>query len=600
METAVEDPPKKAILRPKGRPKKDSVSPSALKEKPFPGPPRATEKHGIVPADKFWGYRKSLPPEYLDRLTYYVYREWPKLDFLQNLTLDELEEIRQKKRQKPVKYIGQYADLDPDNWRNELLRYHGSGDFKIYMNDTGVRGNPALKATVICRTWISLRDDEMPPIISDLSILDLNDPINTSYIQQLRMKGVVIPGDAPQTAKEETDDMATNIAVETLAKLAEQGSKPSVDNTANMLQEMLRQSEARHQREIEALTKRLESAEARPAPHDDLATTRAVIEMAKSVTQSAAPLAPPPPPQDNKMVDILMQMLKSTEERTLQERKLDAERHARDLEMLNKRLEAQELRAADLEKARLAQATATPGKSAIQEAISLVKALRGATEEINGGNEGTGNVWADLAGELGPRVLDTIGTVANAFKASTATAPQQQQAPATSNVPAIQQQAPQQQGDPQMNMILNMMKKPILGALRQGVPGHVFGAQIVAQYGEQPYRMATEKGESGLFQMLQSDGEFWGQLLQIGAPTVQSFITAFLNEEAVSAALQQMAAQQQQRPVQPPPAGRPANQPRPATVVDATPASGGRTIITGDGTPVKTKANGVPNVEGVA
>lgn len=595
METTPATSPPKMPKRPKGRPSKETNTEEVKRAKPFPEAPRSTIKNGTVPPEKFWAYRLQLPDEFLPRLSFYVYREWPKTDVYRNFTAQELADIKSGRRKKPIKYIGQYPDIDPNDWRNQLLRYHGSGVYKVMLNDAGVRGNKELQRGNICSTLIELRDSEFMPIIEDLSILDLDDPANNSYINELRMKGVTIPGDITLPREEPEEDMANTIAVETLAKLAEQGRQPTVDNSSALLQDMMRQQEARHAREVEEFRKRLEIAEAKPVPHDDLATTRAVIEMARSVIPAPAP----PPPQDNKMVEILMQMLKQNEERALQHEKLEAERHARDLDMLNKRLEAQEARAAALEAARLAQATQPQGKSAIQDALSLVKALRGATEEINGGDAGSGNPWVDLATELGPRVLDTAATIANAFKGTPAAAPTQQQTSAPS-VPSIQQAPQQQSGDPQMNMMLNMMKAPILNSLKNGVPGHVFAAQMVAQYGEPAYRAATEKGEAGLLQILQSDSQFWGQLLQIGAGPVQNFVTAFLNEQAVSEALQAMAAQQQQRPMTPPPAGRPANQPRPATVVDATPQTGGRKIFTGDGTAVQTKANGVPATEGAA
>ena len=247
METEVEEAPKPARAalhhaptRPKGRPKKDSIPPEAATAKPFPNPPRALLKGGIVSPEKFMDYRRTLGGEFLERITFYVNREWPKLDFYQHFTEKEMEEIRQKKRAKPVKYVGQYADINPDNWRDEILRYHGSGDYKIYLNDTGVRGNPSLKSRNICKTVVSIRDDEFPPVMDEhLHVLDWKDPINNSFIQQLRGKGVVPPGETPNK-KEETDDMATNVAVETLAELAKQGSKPhapAADNTA-IFQEM--------------------------------------------------------------------------------------------------------------------------------------------------------------------------------------------------------------------------------------------------------------------------------------------------------------------------------------------------------------------------
>jgi len=561
----------------------------------------------------------KLPDNFRERVVVYVNREWPVLNHYQNFTAEEIAQIKRGDRKKPIEYVGKYIWLDPTNWRNELLRYHGSGDYKIYLNDGGVRGNPSLKAVNVCRTIVQVRDDEYPPVIEDLSILDLSDPLNQSFIQTLRSKGVLLPGDVP---KGDTEDMASSVAVEKLADALVEQSKqkqaPPVDTNipawfTQMLtttEERHRQdkqlSEERHARELEALTKRMEQQEkvAQERGRDPLETTRAVVEMAKAVTQSTTPAAHS---GESQMITLLTQMLQAEKTGRLEELKLAESRHAREMEAINKRLEAQEARAAAVEAARLQQLQQPPtqGKSAIQEAISLVKALKGATEEFNGDTGGgSGNPWVDLATELGPRVLDTIGTVTSAIS-NRAPAPQQQQ-------PGIQQQPgvapqPQQQQEPsevnQMQMYARTIRQPLIAALQNNTPGHAFAGMLIVQYSEAAYQYLVQQGEQGVMQILQSAPEVWGDVQRFGVKVPQ-FLNEFLDAQA---AMQQAERIRQggRPPVAPVPQSQPspaarAPQPRTVTVdAQAAPTAGGRTIITGDGTSVKTKpvVNG-PVVDG--
>ena len=612
MQTAQQEP----VPNDKTRARRDSKStnsPSATRIKPFPTAPKSSIKHGSVPQEQFWAYRKALPVDFHDRMVFYVYRDWPVLDVYRTCSQEDLAAMRAKKKRDPIKYIAKYADIDPDDWRNHLLRFHGSGVYKINLNDSGVRGREG----EICRTVVELRDNEFSPVV-DLDILDMADPANASFINDLRMKGITLPGDLPKN--EGTDDMASSVAVETLANALVEQSKtkqappPPVDNTAaTMLSDLLRQSEARHlkelelaeqrhTRELDALTKRMEAQEksVQDRGRDPLETTRSVIEMAKQVSSPA--VAP-----DNKMVDILMQLLKSTEERAIQDRKLDADRHAQTLEALNRRLEAQEKRAADLEAARLAQ-PATQSKSAIQEAISLVKALRGATDELAGdAGGGTGNPYVDAAMELGPKLFDTITTVASTFR-NTPPAPAQQQA---SQQPGIAAQQPQPTALTAEEQMVERIKAQLLQALGQNMNGAMFGGGIMFEYGDMVYNHLRNLGENGLMTMCQQNPEYWAQIQRVGA-RVPQFLAEFLDGAAVIERFQAIQAGQGRGPVaqsQPSPAASSRPAPRancsrryspviitdpPAAVPLPAQQQGGRTIIK-EGGPVK--VNG-PVVDG--
>lgn len=608
---ALEDPaiepevkPKRPTKRSKGRPKKGEIDTAAAQlERPFPAPPKSIVKDGIIPPEKFWKYRRDLPEEFLPRLSFYIYREWPKTDVCRNWTKEMHAQVRAHTRKMPIKYTAQYADLDPEGWWNQLINAHGSGQYLIRLNDCGVAGNKDIKKGTVCKTVVDCFDDDFLPVIEDLSIVCFEDPANARYVNDLRMKGVSIPGDKPA---EETDDMAANAAVEKLADALVEQSKTKTpatapDNTmANMFSDLLRQSEARaikqeelrearHQREMEILTKRLEAAESavkeRHGTVDPMEMTRSVVEMARTVASSSGTSQPDP------MREILLEMVRSGETRHLKELELSETRHAREMETMNKRLDAEAAARAAAETARQQQIAQPAGKSAIHDAIALVKALKGATEEINGDTSaGSGNVWVDLASEHLPRVLDTISNVATAIKTpavgtSALQAPNGQQAAAPQNPPQEQSEVNQ------AAMYARAIEPHLIEALQNGVPGETFAGFFIVNYQEQTYQMLVQQGEAGIMNLLQSAPDVWGKVQRYAA-RVPEFLRGFLNVEAAMEAAQRIRAGQT-RPMQPPPAGRPANQPRPVTIENEPSApGGGRTVIRGDGQTVKTRPNG--------
>ena len=123
--------PKPAREARKGRPSKQEIADSAEQIKSaraFPEPPRSTIKNGAIPSEKFWDYRAKLPAEFLPRLTFYIYREWPKLDMFRGWTPQMHAELKARTRKRPKRYIAKYADIDHKDWRNQLLQFHGSGN----------------------------------------------------------------------------------------------------------------------------------------------------------------------------------------------------------------------------------------------------------------------------------------------------------------------------------------------------------------------------------------------------------------------------------------------------------------------------------------
>lgn len=192
---------------------------------PFPPYPRPKSKGGNVPWEEGIAYWRGLPPEFIERSSFYVIREWPALDRLQELTPEELELIRLKQRREPFKNIDKrYQPFEETDTRMAFLRRYGSGDYKCYFNDIGVTGakDPLLKSRNLFKFIVSFHDPDFPPILDPsrpdkgIGILDLTHPANQSYISDLRMKGVLLPD-----KKAGDDNVATGEVISSMANRIE-------------------------------------------------------------------------------------------------------------------------------------------------------------------------------------------------------------------------------------------------------------------------------------------------------------------------------------------------------------------------------------------
>ncbi len=202
MEIDAEPKRKPPAKRTKGRPKKGEIDTTAARlERPFPAPPKSIIKNGTIPPEKFWQYRRDLPEQFLPRLSFYVYREWPKCDVYRHWTKEMHAELRAKTRKRPVKYTAQYADLDCEEWRNQIINAHGSGQYLIRLNDAGVAGNKEIEKGTVCKTIVDIHDDDFLPVIEDLSIVCVEDPANSRFLSDLRRRGISIPGEQPSSKR---------------------------------------------------------------------------------------------------------------------------------------------------------------------------------------------------------------------------------------------------------------------------------------------------------------------------------------------------------------------------------------------------------------
>jgi len=194
-------PPKRG----RGRPRKAVVAGSAPKagpEKKKPGRPPGTPGNGGVlggssrhfpkpivfhfkddnprdatKAPAFFQYMKRVAedPELAARMILYVYRGWPVMrpDSLQQ---DKTTEVFE------------YKDIE---------HRYGAGDYHFKLNDVELR-----KTVAMC-TAKGFRGEEYPSIV-DYTKVDLTDPLNQSWIERAKSRGIKFPG-AAETESEEAN-----------------------------------------------------------------------------------------------------------------------------------------------------------------------------------------------------------------------------------------------------------------------------------------------------------------------------------------------------------------------------------------------------------
>jgi hypothetical protein len=130
-------------------------------------------------APAFFQYMKrvSEDPELASRMILYVYRGWPVMrpdSLQQDKTTDVFE----------------YKDIE---------HRYGAGDYHFKLNDVELR-----KTVAMC-TAKGFRSEEYPTIV-DYTKVDLTDPLNQSWIERAKSRGIKFPGAA------ETEEQEANMA----------------------------------------------------------------------------------------------------------------------------------------------------------------------------------------------------------------------------------------------------------------------------------------------------------------------------------------------------------------------------------------------------
>jgi hypothetical protein len=368
MPTSTENPPKKTTKRgtklvqmepqtpfdtPKSPPETDDsppvearppVSKGSTNPKPFPIPPKATLKGGYCEEAVGMAYWRGIPEEFKDRLTVYINREHPVLNRMVEVTPEDVELMRQHKKRYPIKYIDLPPEPFSEDTAGEFLNRYGSGKYKVFVNDVGIKGAkaPDLQSRNLCKFMVKVYDSDTPPVLDPsrpdkgLGVLDWTHPDNQSYVAELRTRGIFPPDEKAG------DSVAESVVTTLVDKISDLSDRVGVHETDRL---------------VERIAEKMNGGQSRAS--ETLQIMQATKEMLTPSTAAATATTATPPPDpfeiaakmnaaraNDPMIPVLMQLLKDSQTAN------EAARQ-REYELLKER------------------ATAAPAKSFIDQALEL-------------------------------------------------------------------------------------------------------------------------------------------------------------------------------------------------------------------------------------
>jgi hypothetical protein len=548
---------------------------------------------------QFFAYWKALPKEFLDnRVSVYVYRVWPELDYTLALTPEERTLVERGEQAPPPTNIDILLEpWEPENWEQEIYHRWGAGIYHFNMNDAGQDGKKLCQCTVR-----ELTDKDTWPPQFDEKLLDLTHPNNASYIKWWRMKGGKLPDEiTKESAVAESQAVAamaqgmaqSNQILGELAKKAsaEPAKKdPDPDGQLSAVQVVAEAGRQGIKFLSDAMTKAndTQAKTADPAEH-----LKNVIEIAKLLVPAKTEPVPSP---DAGVVKLLQEEIVLLRKQVYDQQ----EARAKTAELA---LAAANQRATQVVNPVTGTGAALADVHAPKSLLAQIREAKGIAEELGwgGGSKSEGGpAW------LGPVVqgLGMIGAMASNIVYNLAAAKMNAQpVPPPQQLAEAEQPefvAGQQPGatapamDPNMTKTQRMMaflqrlREPLIRSLDAGEPGYVFALKLAEFEGELAYAALVDEGKERILEALQLDPVIWGHVIQV-PQRFNQFLDEFLSEEQVA----QYRAELESQPVE-----EPQPPPRPVRVVRRVtpegqagpqePALKGRTIVAADGKIVQT------------
>lgn len=470
--------------------------------------------------DKFFLYWKTLwnDPDLRDRIVVYIYRIWPvmKKDFRQ---VDKC--------------------FEPLNGPEDLLRAYGCGDYNLKLKDALDRSEGAINCTI---TNIGSRQlTEHPPVL-DMEGLELDDPLNRSYLVWCRSRGVQVPGDSGYVS-EKGDDVATVEAVKELTstvtrmtdrmldaadekiKLADALAKTKKeDNGDSVVAKTLDIVKVATESASSIVKQGVEQA-LKVQNADPAETMRNVVNMAKE-------LMPKPDEASKNVIQLIMERDKQYVDKVFQ---IQQERISAMERLLEQQLVAKAA-AANPTPAPAPAAPATSLSQVIEEMADMRDKMRralGLDEE----SEKPSKSWTDYLPQI-IAGLTTLGTAISAGLYNLAVSKTGQGAPVNplqaaqpvmgnpESAPAPESAAPSGEGNTmtRFTQFLSMVQRPLLRSFTEGESGAEFAARLIEltddgmfgpnAQGRQVYDAVLEFGEDLVASMIKTYPPIWSVVSQ--------------------------------------------------------------------------------------
>lgn len=486
-----------------GRPRKDSMpagSSAPVRVELMPSPRFTTFKSdALSPVQRskagftWWG---DLPGWAKDRIVAYVYRDWPLLK-------------NQPRNGDPDDLVNENIDKIPGNEPltddNDLLHRYGCGNYRVRLNDypPGGQGKTLCIIHVVAVGGSDLKS--FPPAdrrVSDVAQVDLDHPSNKSYVEFLRMRGLLpeqsnkAEKEAEVAATEAVKEMVGQNAkltdrlfgmVESKSKEGDAATTMIVESAKTAIQ-MAKDSADAQREEYRAKIRDLEgvSGERRGTSIDEVIKLAQLMHAPANGSDEAAALRA-------ELAQVRMS--------------LDREREDR-IKSLEQRI---------LDMAKNPAPVAPSPFSSMDEMVNGLRKVRELTEEMSGGSgpAPTGIVEEVASGGpkwLGP-VIDLAGKVVTAFMMQRQGAP----APPTPQQPAYAPPAPPQGPGPmlvappaaqpngippEVTQILDRIAKPLERAINEGMAGDQLGGWYIDGYGVLDFNKIKDLGVDTVLQIL--------------------------------------------------------------------------------------------------
>ena len=490
--------------------------------------------------DKFFGWWANLEKPIQEALYCYVYRDWPVVRTM----------ILNRGKLEPSSQIEKLQGNDVITDTDEMLHRYGSGDYRLRLNSC----DPS-KTITQCK--IRVRDREHPPVIPDLSTLVMDDPLNKSYIEDLRLKGVRLPGE--RASQEEEDDMASVKTVEVLTdRLGEMAdrvvavSERAADARAAAAEAQATKDEREKEKKeqttdpaskagLEGIGMMVKAGELCNTMIQNAATQAQTLQgrmsdpielMAKTVALLKDLKGSEPAPTGGMVSDVLLKRIETLETA------LTAAQEAR-IKLIEGLLTKS---TSGEQSSALAGAGGKPSLAAqVKELVEAFDAL----QELRGGEENpvraaTGGKYGWIPGAI-QGALSLAGMISNiVYNAKAGGTPVPPSAP-----PVVQPQlaaamegaAPPgaMPGAPPMDPVRGMLmqlEKPLLSALEQEKTGDEFADTLIGWVGRIPYEQLKSLGKDQIMQMLQTYPPIWAVVMQV-PQRFEQFLQEFLDHDAI-------------------------------------------------------------------
>lgn len=480
----------------------------------------------------------ELPKWAKERLVLYIYRDWP---VLVQITAEDKELAKATGGFQALEhnYIDKVSVNSPEMYREivNLRDRYGSGDYKITVKDDQVEKR-ALCEAHIRESWRDIRT--YPP--SDRRIdnprnVDLNDPLNKSYLKFLEAQGKL-----PQEGGEKKDDMAEVAAVSQMTGLVtklvdklntKQGGEGEATSKAF---DVLADATKKGQDILVESMKRAEDAKAAmPNPVDQLDKVLSIVDKIR-----------PPQSSDSAMVQSFMSNMMEMQKTIIS--------------IQNERISFAEKVALESKRGGNGEGqgggdedSTTKGVKRLLELANLLGLKRGGAEAAASAGpdwkemipdmlQGAGGIISSIVTAYQTRVY--AEAVAKGQNPAPPPPPQQQpqagagvepdQAPMNGNGNGPQAMSPAELSDDQRNYLafMNLIRRPLLNHINNGWGGEEFAEVLIKITDQGMYDAVKMKGSETFTMMIKSYPPIANEL--VGKEEVLAkFVDEFMRAEEI-------------------------------------------------------------------